>query len=114
MPSSAGAPSVRGGTTSSAAGAVAPRAGAQQAWGCSPDTACLAGRPETPGEELERGSGLRLPLSRELDAACVEVRLDLGRGLGRLGGRARGRQLEHARVVRVQPELGDELALEPR
>ena len=65
-------------------------------------------------EELHRGAGLRLLLARRVDAALVEEDPHLGGHLERLGGRAARRQLEDARPVRVEPQLGDEAAAEVR
>ena len=64
------------------------------------------------GEELERLPGLRLLLAGEVDARARQERPRLRGDLERLGGRALGRELEDARVVRVEPHLGDELAAE--
>src|SRR5262245_19674305 len=63
------------------------------------------------GEELERGAGLRLLLTAQVDAAVGEEPACLERDVERLGRRALRRELQDPRVIGVQPELADELAV---
>ena len=63
---------------------------------------------QLPGEELQRGAGLRLLMALERHTALCQECPCLGRHLERLGRAAPGGQLEDARSVGVEPELGDE------
>ena len=62
------------------------------------------------GEELERLAGLRLLLAAQVDALPRQKRTRLGCDLERLAGQTLGRQLEQARSIGVEPDLGDEPA----
>src|SRR5439155_21213827 len=65
-----------------------------------------------PGEVLERRLRLRLLLSLQIDAPTSEIGSCLGSNLERFRRRALGGQFEDSRVVRIEPELGDEPAAE--
>src|SRR4249920_69132 len=65
-------------------------------------------------EVLERLAGLRLLLSRQVDAALGQERPRLCDDLRRLCGRALRRELEDPGHVREGPQLGHESAREPR
>src|SRR6476619_2334387 len=64
-------------------------------------------RPEFRDEELERGLGLRLLFTVEVDAPAREEVPRLSGDRKRVGWRALRRQLEDARVVGIEPHLAD-------
>src|SRR6185436_15189670 len=78
------------------------------AWARSTPRGGSGGAGELCGEELERRLRLRLLFAEEVEAFAGEERLHLDRQVEGLGRQTLRRELEDARPVRVEPELGHE------
>src|SRR6187455_1865912 len=77
-------------------------------WAAAPARGGSGGAGELCGEELERRLRLRLLFAEEVEAFAGQERLHLDRQVERLGRQTLRRELEDARPVRVEPELGHE------